>query len=158
MLLLLDVRDHADWRSRHGYTRFAFFGFLTALRVGGSLARGDFVEGAPLRLHPHMGVARAQDARDMPGDTHDDLETGAWMGITGVQQHCSGPVSCGGGSCDLASTREQETDPARQHEQRVFAPLPQKRKTQEESAETRCRRCHCFCVLASSRRGPEAVP
>jgi len=34
------------------------FYFLLALLVGCALPRGDFVEGAPFRFHPHMGVAR----------------------------------------------------------------------------------------------------
>jgi hypothetical protein len=33
-------------------------GFLLALLVGRPLSRRYLVEGAPLRLHPHMGVAR----------------------------------------------------------------------------------------------------
>src|ERR1017187_2971558 len=71
MLLLLDVRDHADWRSRRGYKCFAFFGFLTALLVGRTLAHCNLVEGAPLRFHPHMGIARKHGARDVASDAHD---------------------------------------------------------------------------------------
>jgi len=50
---------------------------LLALFVGGALAGGDFVEGAPLSLHPHVGVAREHRARDVPGDAHDHLVAGA---------------------------------------------------------------------------------
>jgi hypothetical protein len=32
-----------------------------------TLARGDVVEGAPLRFHPHVGVAGKHGARDAPG-------------------------------------------------------------------------------------------
>ena len=73
MLLLPDVRDDADCRSRRGCPRFAFFGFLTALLVGCVLACGDFVEGAPIRFHPNLGAMRRHGARDVPGDAHDHL-------------------------------------------------------------------------------------
>jgi hypothetical protein len=67
MILLLDVRDHGDWRSRRGCTRFAFFGFRPALLVGRTLAHGDLVEGAPLGFHPHVGVPLKYGAGDVPG-------------------------------------------------------------------------------------------
>jgi hypothetical protein len=37
------------------------------------LANSDFIEGAPLRFHPHVGVARKHGAGDVPGDAHDHL-------------------------------------------------------------------------------------
>jgi hypothetical protein len=42
----------------------------------------------------------------------------------------------------------------RQQEQRVSTPSPQKRKTQKESVEARCRRCRSPCVLASPAAPP----
>jgi hypothetical protein len=39
--------------------------------------RGDLVKGAPLCLHPHVGVARQHCSRDVPGDSHDHLVGGA---------------------------------------------------------------------------------
>ena len=39
-------------------------GFLFALPVGRALACGDLVEGAPLRFHPHMGVAGKHGTQD----------------------------------------------------------------------------------------------
>jgi hypothetical protein len=41
------------------------FDLLFALLVGSTLACGDFVEGAPLRFHPHMGVTGKHGARDV---------------------------------------------------------------------------------------------
>jgi len=40
--------------------------FCVSLYVGRALARGDLVQGAPLRLHPDVGVAREHGARDVP--------------------------------------------------------------------------------------------
>jgi hypothetical protein len=45
--------------------------FLLPIIVGRFLPRGDFVEGAPFRLHPHVGVARQHGSGDVPGDAHD---------------------------------------------------------------------------------------
>src|ERR1035437_1456543 len=42
----------------------------------------------------------------------------------------------------------------REQEQRVSTPSPQKRKTQKESVEARCRRCRSPCVLASPAAPP----
>ena len=39
--------------------------FLLALLVRHTLARGDVVEGAPLCLHPHVGVAGKHGTRDV---------------------------------------------------------------------------------------------
>ena len=52
-------------------------GVALALLVGRILSRGDLVEGAPLRFHPHVGVAREHGARDVSGDAHDHLVTRA---------------------------------------------------------------------------------
>jgi len=46
---------------------------LLALFVGRALAHGDLVKRAPLRFHPHVGIAREHGARDVSGDTHDHL-------------------------------------------------------------------------------------
>jgi hypothetical protein len=51
--------------------------FLLALFVRGRLASGDLVEGAPLRFHPHVGVARKHGAGDVAGYAHDHLVAGA---------------------------------------------------------------------------------
>jgi hypothetical protein len=56
------------------------FDFSLALLVGRALARGDFVEGAPFRFHPHVGVPREHGARDVPWDAHDHLVAGARFG------------------------------------------------------------------------------
>src|SRR6266550_3190567 len=48
--------NHHRWSEHRGLLQP--FKFLLALLVGCALAGGDFVEGAPLRLHPHVGVAR----------------------------------------------------------------------------------------------------
>ena len=50
--------------------------FLPPLHVGRTLACSNFVEGAPLRFHSHVGVTREHGARDVPGDAHDHLVTG----------------------------------------------------------------------------------
>ena len=44
--------------------------FPLALLVGIALPLGDFIERAPLRFHPHVGVAREHGARDVAGDAH----------------------------------------------------------------------------------------
>ena len=61
--------------------------FRLALLVGCTLARRHFVEGAPVRFHPHVGVAREHCPcpEDVPGSAHDSLETGACVRIAGVQ-------------------------------------------------------------------------
>src|ERR1035437_1970437 len=46
---------------------------LLAPLVSSALARGDPVEGAPRRFHPHMGVPREHGAQDVPGDAHHNL-------------------------------------------------------------------------------------
>jgi hypothetical protein len=46
---------------------------LPALLIRRPLPRRDLVQGAPFRLHPHVGRAREDSARDMPSDTHDHL-------------------------------------------------------------------------------------
>src|ERR1035441_9503115 len=51
----------------------ALLRFFFSLLVGRALACGSFVEGAPLRRHPHAGVAGERSARDVPGDPHDHL-------------------------------------------------------------------------------------
>src|ERR1035441_3311291 len=62
------------WRRRTSIPILApLFGFLFPLLVGRALACGDLVEGAPLRFHPHVGVAREHGARDVPSDAHDHL-------------------------------------------------------------------------------------
>src|ERR1017187_5138353 len=53
------------------------FGFHLPLLIGCVLPRGDLVEGAPLRFHPHVGVARKHGARNMPRGAHDHLVTGS---------------------------------------------------------------------------------
>jgi len=65
----------ADWGGATRSCRSAsFFRFF----VGLALARGDPVEGAPLRLHPHVGVTGEPGARDGPGDAHDHLIASPW--------------------------------------------------------------------------------
>ena len=59
---LLNHRRLTNHRSR-----LLVFGFLLALLVRRALARGDLVEGAPFRYHPHVGVAGEYGARDVPG-------------------------------------------------------------------------------------------
>src|ERR1039457_1672816 len=54
-------------------SRLLPFGFLFALFVGRALPCGDLVEGAPLCLHPDVGVPREHGAGDVSGDTHDHL-------------------------------------------------------------------------------------
>jgi hypothetical protein len=44
------------------------------------LARSDLVEGAPLRFHPHVGVAREHGARDVPRDAHDHFVARSGLG------------------------------------------------------------------------------
>ena len=56
------------------------FGFLSALTVRRALARGDFVEGAPLGFHPRVGVAREHGARDVASNAHDHLVACARLG------------------------------------------------------------------------------
>jgi len=48
--------NHHSWRDHR--SPLLPFDFLLALLVGCALPCGDFVQGAPLRSHPHMGVAR----------------------------------------------------------------------------------------------------
>jgi hypothetical protein len=55
------------------------FRFLLALFVSRALAFDNFVEGAPFRLHPNMGVAREHGARDVPGGAHYHLIAGALL-------------------------------------------------------------------------------
>ena len=69
---LLNQRRLGDRRRR-----LLPFGFRLALLIGRVLARGDLVEGAPFRFHPHVGVAREHGAGDVPGDAHDHLVAGA---------------------------------------------------------------------------------
>src|SRR5450759_4336479 len=47
--------------------------FLPALHIGGALARSDLVEGAPLRFHPDMRVARKHGARNVLSDAPDHI-------------------------------------------------------------------------------------
>jgi hypothetical protein len=54
--------------------------FRLALLVGCALARRDFVEGAALCLHPHVGIPGEHGARDVPGDAHDYLVAGTRLG------------------------------------------------------------------------------
>jgi hypothetical protein len=39
---------------------------MLALLVGSTLTCGDFVEGVPLRFHPHMGVAGSMARETCP--------------------------------------------------------------------------------------------
>jgi hypothetical protein len=55
----------------------AFLGFHPALLLRRPLACGDLVQGAPLRLHPDVGIAGKHGARDAPSDAHDHLIAGA---------------------------------------------------------------------------------
>ena len=57
--------------------------FLIALLVCRALPHRDLVEGAPFRLHPHMGVAGKHGARDVPGDAHNHLIARARFGEFG---------------------------------------------------------------------------
>ena len=52
--------------------------FLLAFFISLALARGDLVEGAPLRFHPHVGVAGKHGARDVAGDAHNNFSAGRW--------------------------------------------------------------------------------
>ena len=50
--------------------------FFAALVVCRPLTCGDLIEGAPLRLHPHVGVGRQHGPRDVTGDAHDHFVAG----------------------------------------------------------------------------------
>ena len=51
-----------------------------ALLVCRALPRGDLIEGAPLGLHTDVRVPGEHCARDVAGDAHDHLITGARLG------------------------------------------------------------------------------
>jgi len=55
------------------------FSVVLAPLVGRNLAGGDLVEGAPLRFHPHVGIAREHGARDVTGEAHDHFVTGTGL-------------------------------------------------------------------------------
>src|SRR5260221_7824862 len=61
-------KAHQGFRDHH--SRLLSLDFLMALLVRRALAFSDFIEGAPLRLHPHVGVSREHGARDVSGDAH----------------------------------------------------------------------------------------
>ena len=44
--------------------------FPLTILVGRALACGNLIEGAPLRVRPHAGVAGEHGARDVPSDTY----------------------------------------------------------------------------------------
>src|SRR5258706_11322120 len=69
--------DH-DWRRDHGRL-LSPFDILLALLVRAARWRVAIsVEPAPLRLRPHVGVAREHGPRDLPSDAHGHLVTGPW--------------------------------------------------------------------------------
>jgi hypothetical protein len=70
-----DLLNYGWWRDHRSLQQP--FEFLLAFLVGCALAGSDFVESAPLRLHPHVGVAGEHGTRDVPGDAHDHLAAGA---------------------------------------------------------------------------------
>jgi hypothetical protein len=67
--------NHHWWRDHRSLLQP--FEFQLALLVGCALPWGDFVQGAPLRLHPHVRVPGEHRARDLPGYAHDHLVAGA---------------------------------------------------------------------------------
>ena len=115
------------WWYRDHQTLLPPFSFLLALLVGCALAGGNLVEGAPLRLHPDMGVAREHDARDVPGDAHDHLVARARLGQFGDEvwrlswwaSRSSEPPrrSCteAGERSDLSGLRKRFADLVEQH-------------------------------------------
>jgi hypothetical protein len=44
--------------------------FFIAPLVGLALALGNFVQGAPFRFHPQVGIPREPGTTDVPGDGH----------------------------------------------------------------------------------------
>jgi hypothetical protein len=58
-------------------TVFPLLGFLFALLLGRAPTYRDLVEAAPFRFHPDVGITGKHRARDVAGDAHDHLVTGA---------------------------------------------------------------------------------
>ena len=70
-LAIQDYRTTKDW-ALGAVCCCRSASFLAPL-VGCALAHGNLIEGASLRFHPHMRVAREHGARDVAGDAHDHL-------------------------------------------------------------------------------------
>jgi hypothetical protein len=81
-------------------------GLVVPRLVRRALPRRNFIQGAPLCPHPHVGVAREHGARDVPSDAHDSLSPAPYW-ILAVA--CASAICRFSNNCARSATRFRST-------------------------------------------------